>query len=67
MNYVSLITHGLSGISVYADTIYVRLLVLSVLLFAFTAIVVPALLASLVPTLVLRAHFGFCSSQEPRC
>ena len=44
MNYVSLITHGLSGISVYADTIYARLLVLSVFLVAFTAIVVPTLL-----------------------
>jgi polyisoprenyl-phosphate glycosyltransferase len=30
MNFTSLIVHGLSGISVYADTIFVRLLMLSI-------------------------------------
>ena len=33
MNFTSLITHGLSGISVYADTIFVRLLLLSAAFF----------------------------------
>ncbi len=40
MNFTSLIVHGLSGISVYADTIFVRLLVLTIILvvLAFTSI-----------------------------
>jgi hypothetical protein len=38
MNFISLIVHGLSGISVYADTIFVRLLLLTIFLFAFTTI-----------------------------
>ncbi len=32
MNFTSLIVHGFSGISVYAETIFVRLLILSVVL-----------------------------------
>jgi hypothetical protein len=36
MNFNSLIVHGLSGISVYADTIFVRLLMLSALLVVLT-------------------------------
>ena len=32
MNFVSLVTHGLSAISVYSDVVGVRLLVMSVLL-----------------------------------
>jgi polyisoprenyl-phosphate glycosyltransferase len=50
MNYVSLITHGLSGISVYADTIYVRLLLLTTFLVVFTALLVPTLL-------IIRIYF----------
>ena len=44
MNFTSLIVHGLSAISVYADTIFVRLLVLSVALVVLSAAVVSALL-----------------------
>jgi polyisoprenyl-phosphate glycosyltransferase len=40
MNFVSLIIHGLSGISIYAETIYVRLLLLTV---AIVALMVPAI------------------------
>jgi hypothetical protein len=36
MNFVSLVTHGLSAISVYSDVVGVRLLVLSVLLAVVT-------------------------------
>lgn len=44
MNFTSLIVHGLSGISVYADTIFVRLLVLTMFLFIFDAISVATVL-----------------------
>lgn len=44
MNFTSLIVHGLSGISVYADTIFVRLLVLTMFLFVFDAISVATVL-----------------------
>jgi hypothetical protein len=44
MNFTSLIVHGLSGISVYADTIFVRLLVLTMFLFFFDAISVTTVL-----------------------
>lgn len=44
MSFTSLIVHGLSGISVYADTIFVRLLVLTVLLAGFGVLAVAALL-----------------------
>jgi polyisoprenyl-phosphate glycosyltransferase len=37
MNLISLITHGLSGIAVYVDVIFVRLLVASFALIAFAA------------------------------
>ncbi len=45
MNFTSLIVHGLSGISVYADTIFVRLLTLSVLLTIASVVLVSGLLA----------------------
>jgi glycosyltransferase involved in cell wall biosynthesis len=44
MNFISLIVHGLSGISVYADTIFVRLLLLTIFLFTFTAISIATVL-----------------------
>jgi glycosyltransferase involved in cell wall biosynthesis len=44
MNFVSLVVHGLSGISVYADTIYVRLLLLTVAVVALTILSIPSLL-----------------------
>ncbi len=50
MNFVSLIVHGMSGISVYADAIFVRLLMLAVTLAVATAIAVGVLL-------VLRLFF----------
>lgn len=50
MNFTSLIVHGLSGISVYADTIFVRLLILAVLLIILTCFAVAVLL-------VLRIFF----------
>ena len=36
MNFVSLVTHGLSAISVYSDVVGVRLLVVSILMAVFT-------------------------------
>jgi polyisoprenyl-phosphate glycosyltransferase len=50
MNFVSLIVHGMSGISVYAETIYVRMLLLTVALVALTVLSVPILL-------ILRIYF----------
>jgi glycosyltransferase involved in cell wall biosynthesis len=44
MNFISLIVHGLSGISVYADTIFVRLLLLTIFLFTFTTISIATVL-----------------------
>jgi hypothetical protein len=44
MNFTSLIVHGLSGISVYADTIFVRLLILSVVLVGVSVVLVAGLL-----------------------
>ncbi len=44
MNFTSLVVHGLSGISVYADTIFVRLLILSVVLVIASTILVAGLL-----------------------
>jgi glycosyltransferase involved in cell wall biosynthesis len=44
MNFTSLIVHGLSGISVYADTIFVRLLMLAGVLIVLTCIAVAVLL-----------------------
>jgi polyisoprenyl-phosphate glycosyltransferase len=44
MNFVSLVVHGMSGISVYAETIYVRLLLLTIALVALTVISIPILL-----------------------
>jgi hypothetical protein len=40
MNYASLIVHGLSGLSVYSDTIFVRMLVAVVALFAASMLVI---------------------------
>lgn len=40
MNYASLIVHGLSGLSVYSDTIFVRLLVAVVALFGVSMLVI---------------------------
>jgi len=42
MNFVSLIIHGFSGISVYAETILVRLLLLTVLLSVLTVVSIAA-------------------------
>lgn len=50
MNFTSLIVHGLSGISVYADTIFVRLLLLTLFLAIFGSI-------AIVTALVLRIFF----------
>lgn len=44
MNFTSLIVHGLSGISVYADTIFVRLLLLTIFLFVFGTIAIATVL-----------------------
>jgi polyisoprenyl-phosphate glycosyltransferase len=44
MNFTSLIVHGLSGISVYADTIFVRLLLLTIFLLTFGTISVATVL-----------------------
>lgn len=43
MNFTSLIVHGLSGIPVYADTIFVRLLILSVVLVILSVVLVAGL------------------------
>ena len=58
MNFTSLIVHGLSGISVYADTIFVRLLILSVLLVVLSVALVTALLLLriFVPTAATAIH-----------
>lgn len=45
MNFASLIVHGFSAISVYADTIFVRLLIAALLLSGFTAVVAVFVLA----------------------
>jgi polyisoprenyl-phosphate glycosyltransferase len=50
MNLTSLVIHGLSGISVYAETIFVRLLVLTVVLSLFS-------LAAIVTVLTLRLFY----------
>ncbi len=50
MNFVSLVVHGMSGISVYAETIYVRMLLMTVALVALIAVSIPVLL-------VLRIYF----------
>jgi polyisoprenyl-phosphate glycosyltransferase len=44
MNFTSLMVHGLSGISVYADTIFVRLLLLTIFLFIFGTIAIATVL-----------------------
>ena len=44
MNLTSLIIHGLSGISVYAETTFVRLLVLTLLLFGLSGAVIATVL-----------------------
>lgn len=51
MNFTSLIVHGLSGISVYAETIFARLLMLTLSLFAFSSLAIVALL-------ILRLFFS---------
>jgi polyisoprenyl-phosphate glycosyltransferase len=38
MNFTSLMVHGLSAISIYADTIFVRLLLLTIVLFAIAVL-----------------------------
>jgi polyisoprenyl-phosphate glycosyltransferase len=50
MNFVSLVVHGMSGISVYAETIFVRLLLVSIVLVLLTA-------ASIVGLLILRIFY----------
>ena len=50
MNYVSLVVHGLSGISVYADAIFVRLLLFTIFLVCVTIITIAS-------GLVLRIFF----------
>jgi polyisoprenyl-phosphate glycosyltransferase len=44
MNFVSLVVHGMSGISVYAETIFVRLLVVTIILGVLTIASVTGLL-----------------------
>lgn len=56
MNFVSLIIHGLSGISVYAETIMVRLLILAIVLFSATVFSV---------ALVLFLRFFFPAHATP--
>jgi polyisoprenyl-phosphate glycosyltransferase len=53
MNFTSLIVHGLSGISVYADTIFVRLLLLTIVL---TVIAFGSISLVLVLRLFFPAH-----------
>lgn len=45
MNFVSLVTHGLSAISVYGDVVGVRLLVTSIILIILTAIILLTVIA----------------------
>ena len=45
MNFTSLIVHGFSAISVYADTIFVRLLLTTLVLFVITTAAVTSVLA----------------------
>jgi glycosyltransferase involved in cell wall biosynthesis len=45
MNYVSLIVHGLSGMSVYTETIFVRLLLLTIILSSLTVVSVAFVLS----------------------
>lgn len=56
MNFVSLIIHGLSGISVYAETIMVRLLISTMILFSVTVLSV---------ALVLSLRFFFPAHATP--
>jgi glycosyltransferase involved in cell wall biosynthesis len=44
MNFVSLIVHGLSGISVYADAIFVRMLLLTIFLVSFGTVTISTVL-----------------------
>jgi glycosyltransferase involved in cell wall biosynthesis len=44
MNFVSLVIHGMSGISVYSERVFVRLLLLTIALVALTMLSIPALL-----------------------
>jgi glycosyltransferase involved in cell wall biosynthesis len=44
MNFVSLIVHGLSGISVYADAIFVRMLLLTIFLVSFAGVTIATVL-----------------------
>ena len=44
MNFTSLVVHGFSGISVYADTIFVRLLFQTIVLFALSAVLISVVL-----------------------
>jgi glycosyltransferase involved in cell wall biosynthesis len=50
MDFVSLVVHGMSGISVYAETIYVRMLLMTVALVGLILVAVPVLL-------ILRIYF----------
>lgn len=50
MNYVSLVVHGISGISVYADLIFVRLLFLALFLACLTGL-------TIVGTFLLRVYY----------
>jgi hypothetical protein len=44
MNFISLIVHGLSGISVYADAIFVRMLLLTIFLVSLGAVTISTVL-----------------------
>jgi polyisoprenyl-phosphate glycosyltransferase len=44
MNFTSLVVHGMSGISVYAETIFIRLLLLTIFLFVFGSICIATVL-----------------------
>ena len=45
MNFVSLVIHGLSGISVYAETIFVRLLLLTVIVAVLTVLMIAVVIS----------------------
>lgn len=45
MNLISLVVHGFSGISVYAETIFVRLLFLTLVLFGISAVSITVVLS----------------------
>lgn len=55
MNFTSLVVHGLSGISVYAEVIFVRLILLTVALACMSGL-------SIVSVLILRLYFPWLAT-----